>query len=97
MITKDIARLIYNCYTEIEEGKEMINELKSKLDDKGELKLVDNWGESKGLELRIPHEKGSWGIHKVPFRLAIDVINEHIENQKKELERLKEVCRVQMA
>lgn len=53
IITKDIARLICNCYTEIEVGKEMIDELKSKLNDKGELKLVDNYQESKGLELRI--------------------------------------------
>ena len=28
MITKDIARLIYNCYSEIENGERMIEELK---------------------------------------------------------------------
>lgn len=35
---------------------------------------------------------------RVPFTLAaLDVLTLHIENQKKELERLKEVCRIQLA
>jgi hypothetical protein len=36
-------------------------------------------------------------IKRVPFQLALDVIKHHIEEQKKELERLKEVCRIQLA
>jgi hypothetical protein len=97
MITKDIARLIFNCYNEIEQANKMIEELKNKLDDNGELKLKDNWGNEKGLELRIPREGGSWGIRQVPFSLALDVIQQHISNQEKELERLKHVCKVQLA
>ena len=97
MVTKDIARLIYNCYSEIENSNKMIEELKKKLNDKGELELKDNWGNAAGLELRIPNEGGSWSIHRVPFHLALDVIKEHIANQEKELVRLREVCRVQLA
>lgn len=97
MITKDIARLIHNCYTEIESGEKMIEELKAKLNEKGELELKDTWGDSRGLELHIPYERGLYSVKKVPFHLALDVIKEHIENQKKELERLKEVCKVQLA
>lgn len=98
MITKEIARLIYNCYSEIENSEKMIKELKKRINDKGELELKDSWsGQKQSLELRIPHETGSYGIHQVPFHLALDVIKEHIQNQNKELERLKEVCRVQMA
>lgn len=97
MITKDIARLIHNCYTEIESGEKMIEELKSRLNEKGELELKDNWGHIRGLELHIPYESGAYSVRRVPFHLALDVIKEHIENQKKELERLKEVCRVQLA
>ena len=96
MITKDIARLIYNCYSEIESGEKMIEELKARLNENGELELKDNWGNSKGLELRIPNDGGSYSIKQVPFHLALDVIVEHIENQKKELSRLKDVCRVQL-
>lgn len=97
MITKDIARLIHNCYTEIESGEKMIEELKNRLNKKGELELKDNWGNIRGLELRIPCESGAQSVHRVPFHLALDVIKEHIENQKSELERLKEVCRIQLA
>jgi hypothetical protein len=96
MITKEIARLIYNCYSEIENSEKMIVELNKKLNDKGELELKDNWGAPRTLELRMPSEGGGWSIHQVPFHLALDVIHEHIENQKKELERLKYVCRVQL-
>ncbi len=97
MVTKDIAALIYNCYSEIENGNKMIEELKKNLNDKGELELKDSWGHSAGLELRIPKESSSYSIHRVPFHLALDVIKEHISNQEKELERLKSVCLVQLA
>lgn len=97
MITKDISRLIYNCYSEIENGNKMIEELKSKLNEKGEFELKDSWGNTAGLELRIPIGSGSWSIHSVPFHLALDVIKEHIANQEKELERLKSVCKIQLA
>ena len=98
MITKDISRLIFNCYNEIENGNKMIEELKKKLNKEGELELKDSWGNSKGLELRIPLDgNGGWSIHRVPFHLALDVIKEHISNQEKELERLKSVCLVQLA
>lgn len=98
MITKVIAAAIYNCYSEIESGQKMIVELKERLNEKGELVLKDGWGREQGLELRIPLEThGSYSIRRVPFHLALDVIQEHIANQEKELLRLKEVCRVQLA
>jgi hypothetical protein len=97
MITKEIARLIHNCYTEIEQGEEMIVELKKSLNEKGEFELKDSWGQSKGLELRRPTSSSGYSIINVPFQLALDVIRLHTEAQQKELERLKEVCRVQLA
>lgn len=97
MITKEIARLIHNCYTEIEQGEKMIIELKKSLNEKGEFELKDSWGQSKGLELHIPISSSGFSIKNVPFQLALDVIQSHTEAQQKELERLKEVCRVQLA
>lgn len=98
MITKEIAIRIANCYNEIEQGNGMIEELKKKLNEKGELEIKDNWGNSKGLELRIPIDNSSgYQIKRVPFKLCLDVIQEHLKSQTEELERLKEVCRVQLA
>ena len=97
MITKEIAALVYNCYTEIENSEKMIKDLKERLNDKGELELKDSWGNSKGLELRIPLSQSSYSINQVPFHLALDVLKEHIINQKAELERLKSVCLIQLA
>jgi hypothetical protein len=97
MITKDIARLIFNAYTEIEEGGKMIEELKKSLNENGEFEIKDNWGQSRGLELHLPTSMSGSTIKRVPYHLALDVIQHHIEAQKKELERLKEVCRIQLA
>lgn len=97
MITKDIARLIHNAYTEIEQAGKMIEELKKSINDKGEFELKNHWGDSIGLELHIPLKSGGHRLERVPFKLALDVINNHVEEQKKELERLKEVARVQLA
>jgi hypothetical protein len=81
MITKDIARLIHNCYTEIESGEKMIEELKRAIDDNGDFILVDSWGEQKRfLELRIPSKSaGSYSINQLPMQLGIDAIVAHIE------------------
>ena len=97
MITKDIARLIYNCYSEIENGEKMIEELKKAIDENGDFILVDSWGEKKRfLELHIPSKGGGCSIKQLPMQLGIDAILSHIEAQKKELERLKLTCKTQL-
>lgn len=97
MITKEIARLIFHCYSEIENSHKMIDELKKSINEKGEVELKDNWGCSKTLELRIPTPSGGHSIKQLPFELALTVINQHIEKQHEELQRLKEVCKIQLA
>ena len=97
MITKSTARLIHDCYTEIENGEKMIIELQTAINDKGEFEFTDDWGGSRGLELHIPTSMSGTKIKRVPFQLALDVIQSHIEAQKTELARLKEVCRIQLA
>lgn len=96
MITKDVARLIHNAYTEIEEGTKMIEELKKSLNEKGEFIIRDNWGNTRGLELHLPTSMSGATIKRVPFELALTVIENHIQGQQKELERLKEVCKIQL-
>jgi len=100
MITKEIARLIHNCYTEIESGEKMIEELKKSINEKGEFELTANWtGRSQGLELNIPNKNsaGSYSVHNVPPQVGLMSLKAHIENNKKELERLKIVCLTQLA
>jgi hypothetical protein len=97
MITKDTARLIHNCYTEIESAEKMVVELKNAINEKGEFEFKDNWGNSRGLELHVPTSSSGHSIKRVPFQLALDVIKLHVEAQEKELERLKQVCRIQLA
>lgn len=97
MITKEIARLVHNCYTEIEQANKMIKELKEALNENGEYEIKDNWGDTRSLELHLPTSMSGTTIKRVPFDLALDVITNHIQEQEKELERLKGVCKMQLA
>lgn len=97
MITKDIARLIYNCYSEIESGEKMIEELKKAIDENGDFVLTDGWGEKKRfLELHIPSKGSGYHVKQVPIQLGIDAILAHIETKKQELEKLKTTCKAQL-
>lgn len=97
MITKDIARLVYNCYSEIENAEKMIETMKEAINEKGEFELKDSWNNSKYLSLHIPSkDSGSYSVKQLPHQLALDCLVAHIEKQKKELERLKTVCKTQL-
>ncbi|MGB1300372.1 MAG: hypothetical protein ACPG5O_04040 [Pseudoalteromonas tetraodonis] len=96
MITKAIARKIHDCYTEIEEATKMKEELKKALNENGEFEIKDNWGNSRGLELHLPTSMSGATIKRVPFQLALDVINSHVTDQENELVRLKTVCEIQI-
>ncbi len=98
MITKDVARLIYNCYSEIENAEKMIETMKDAINEKGEFELKDNWSGSKFLSLHIPIKggAGSYSVRQLPYDLALDALAAHIDKQKTELERLKTVCKTQL-
>ena len=98
MITKEIARLVYNCYSEIENSEKMIETLKEAINEKGEFELKDDWSNSRYLSLHIPskNSSGSYSIKQLPHQLALDAILMHIEKQKAELVRLKTVCQTQL-
>ncbi len=87
---------VFNCYREIEEANKMVGELKKSLNEKGDFEIKDNWGNSRGLELHVPTSMSGATIRRVPFELALTIIEKHVENQHKELERLKEVCKIQL-
>jgi len=96
MITKLTARSIFHCYVEIEQSNLMIEELKKALNEKGEFEIKDTWGNTRGLELHLPTSMTGATIKRVPFKLALDIIQNHIVEQGKELERLKHICRLQL-
>jgi len=98
MITKEIAMLIFNCYSEIENSEKMIEIMKDAINEKGQLELKDNWNNSRFLTLNIPRkDSGSYSIYKLPHELAVNALISHIDNNKNELERLKGICKIQLA
>lgn len=99
MITKEIAAKIWHCYSEIEQGEKMIKEMQDKITPEGDLELKDGWGYgSNCLQLHIPNgTHNSYHIKQVSAEVALIVIQQHIEKQKQELDRMKSVCKIQLA
>jgi hypothetical protein len=100
MITKEIAAEIWHCYNEIEQARNMIDHMKKSINDKGELEIKDQWGESRNsLQLHIPtnHSNSSFSVKRVSADVALIVLQEHILKEQKELERLMGVCKIQLA
>jgi len=99
MITKEVARKIYNCYNEIEQGEKMIETLKKSINEQGEFELKKDWTGSKvGLTLQIPRTAGgSYSVHHVPLKVGLDTIKTHIQNQEDELKELKSLCETQLS
>lgn len=99
MITKEIARLIYNAHAEIQNSHKMIEDIKANLTDNGKLEIKNEWGDiSNNLQLHIPKAgSGSYAVKGVRPEVAIKVLLDHIEDNEKELVRLKDVCKIQLA
>lgn len=98
MITKQMATLIYNLHSNIENAEGMIKELQDAISKRGEVELKDYWGERCGLELRIPSPNGSsWNIKRIPAELTLEIIEKQIDNDKKELDKLMGICKIQLA
>jgi hypothetical protein len=100
MITKEIAQKIWHCYIEIEQAEKMIATMKENINTDGDLDLKDGWGERHNcLQLHIPngHGHGSFSVRSVSMEVALVVLQQHIEKNKKELERLSVTCKVQLA
>lgn len=98
MITQEVAMLIYNCYSEIKNAKQMIEEMKNSINEKGEFELEDEWHRNKKhLSLHIPSQNSSsYSVRQLPHQLAVDCLVAHIEKQEQELIRLKTVCKTQL-
>ena len=96
IITKELARQIYNRYAQIEDAEKMIEKLEEfvqeTLDEKP--KLIDSryhpFGE---IELHVPHFQegrfnGSYRIVGISYSSAIKVLKNHIKHLKRELKEL---------
>lgn len=97
-ISKLTAAKIHNCIVQIEEGYKMIEAMKESIAKTGDVKLEDAFGGQRGIEMGIP--LGSSSGHRilnVRPGLAIDVITAHIEDKKKELERLNDLAKIELA
>jgi len=88
MITQYLANRIADCYSEIEQAKEMIIEIE---------KIYNNCSHPKHLELHFPANAVSDAkITKIPLALARSVIDEYIINQETQLRSLEIDCYEQL-
>lgn len=89
-ITKEVAAEIYNCYFEIEKAEKLLSEITKQLEETGEVKLKDGFGEPRGLELGVPCGSNSQRLFNVPAEMAQTVIRGHIDTAKKRLDKLQD-------
>lgn len=99
MITKDIARQIYNLYSQIEKSNEVINILRKckeqyEKDNQGVDVIRDSWGDLKTIELRVPErflranasDFAGATIYQISVPDAILVLENHVVRLQKALE-----------
>lgn len=97
MISKETARKIYNAHFEIEKSELLITEMNETIKKTGETKLLDAFGERRGLELGIPTSDNSRRLLNVPPDVAINVILAHIETQKRLLNELMALAKIELS
>jgi len=99
LIGKDLARLIYNCHTQIEDCDNLIEKMSEAIEKNGDEKLIDAFGSRQGFEFGIPIGHRSSGGHRVlknvSPEMANKVINEHKEFNQRELKRLNGLAFIQ--
>ena len=111
MITKETARQIFNCYSQMEAieklKKDMAEEVQKVREREEKRKMEKPFEEpipegsfgkfGKGMQLGIPEGIGhSMRIFNISPELAIKVMDEHLETLKKEMDTLEAVANVEM-
>lgn len=112
MITKETARQIYNCYSQMEAieklKKEMADEVqkvrereeKRKQEKPFEEPIPENdFGRfGKGINLGVPNGfSSSWRIFNISPEVAISVMDAHLQQLQKEMETLRAIANVEMS
>lgn len=112
MITKETARQIYNCYTQIETidqlKKDMADEVTKAREREAEFKKKHPFEEpipekgfgkfGKGMQLGVPDGiSSSMRIFNISPELAVKVMDEHRKMLEKKMETLEAIANVEMA
>lgn len=96
MISKQTAAKIYNCHFEIEKAEKLIADMLEVLQQTGEMKLKNAFGDAKGLQLGVPSGNDSHRLFNVPPDLAVSIIEAHIKEQKRILSELSAVAKIEL-
>jgi hypothetical protein len=99
MITKETCVKIFNCHNEIEKAENLIKEMRDKLsqDKEKTIPTFENaFGEKRGLQLGVPSGHSSHWLYNVSFELSIKIIEDHIVANKKRLEELMAIAKIEL-
>jgi|1185.fasta_scaffold00001_53 hypothetical protein len=99
MITKETCVKIWNAWNEIEKSEQLIKDMAERLSEdeaKNPPTLYNAFGDKKGLQLGVPSGKDSHQIFGVSIELGVQVIEAHIEKNKKRLEELKAIAKIEL-
>lgn len=104
MITKETARLIYNCYQQLEEiekiKKEMLEEIKKQEEQRKNSEPIPegSFGKfGKGMQLGVPDGfSTSMRIFNISPDIAIHVMDEQKKALEEQLEHLKTLAKLEL-
>lgn len=100
MITKETCVKIYNCYSEIENGKKLISDMAKLVKEdkeKAEPTLYNAFGERKGLQLGVPSGSSSHQLYGVSITLGVKIIEDHIKQNEERLIELMAIAKIELA
>ena len=97
MVSKETARVIWNCYQEIENAEKLLAEMTQAIKDRKDPNPRDAFGRGRCLQLGVPMEsEGHHRLFSVKPALAISVISAHIENMRASLFEANEQARIEL-
>lgn len=98
MITKETCVKIWQAYNEIENAQKLLQDMAEilKKDHEKSPNLYNAFGERRGLQLGVPSGSDSHRLYNVSPTLSVAIIEEHIEINKKKLEELKAIAKIEL-
>lgn len=100
MITKETCVKIWNAWNEIEKSEELLKDMAKNLKndpEKNPPTLHNAFGDNVGLQLGVPCGSGGHQLYGVGIDLGVKVIESHIERQRKRLEELKAIAKIELS
>lgn len=85
VLSMETAARIWNAHREIIAAEKLRTEMRERLSRMEDPNPRDAWGKRRNLSLGVPSGENATTLFDVDPKLAVHIIDAHVENKKKEL------------